>query len=240
VNLLLIEDDERVRRFVLKGLESEGFSVSVAVDGIEGLSKALSGVHDVIVLDLMLPGLEGRQLCRQLRAANVTTPVLMLTAMCATDNKVEGLRMGADDYMTKPFDFDEFLARIEALARRARGLLAASPSILRVGGITIERESMRVRKDGELIELTSKEYQLLELLVSAPGKVFSRPRILNKIWGYDADPLTNVVDVYIRRLRSKLGWDADSGCIRTVRNYGYRLDPEPVSSGQRSQPLGAM
>lgn len=225
MNLLLVEDDERVRRFVVKGLETEGFSVTAAETGVEGLTKALSGQHDVIVLDLMLPGLEGRQLCRKLRASNVNTPILMLTAMCATEDKVEGLRVGADDYMTKPFDFDEFLARIEALARRARGGVPAPPPVVSVGGITLDREAMQVFKDGQVVELTSKEYQLLELLVSAPGKVFSRPRILNKIWGYDADPLTNVVDVYIRRLRSKLNWDAEYGCIRTVRNYGYRLDP---------------
>lgn len=226
MNLLLVEDDERVRRFVVKGLETEGISVSVAADGVDGLAKALAGHHDVIVLDLMLPGLEGRQLCRQLRTARVETPVLMLTAMCAIENKVDGLRVGADDYMTKPFDFDEFLARIEALARRARGGMSTASAVLRVGDISIEHDAKRVRKDGQVVELTSKEYQLLELLVSAPGKVFSRTRILNKVWGYDADPLTNVVDVYIRRLRAKLGWDLDSGCIRTVRNYGYSFDPQ--------------
>jgi two-component system OmpR family response regulator len=227
MNLLLIEDDVRVRRFVVKGLEAEGFSVAVAEDGDEGLEKGLSGAFDVIVLDLKLPKLEGRAVCRELRARNVTTPVLILTAMASTEDKVECLRGGADDYLTKPFDFDELLARIEALVRRARGLMTEPPSVLRLGNITIERDAMRVRKDGEVVELTSKEYQLLEMFASAPGKVFSRPRILNKIWGYDADPLTNVVDVYIRRLRSKLNWDPEYGCIRTVRNYGYRLDPEP-------------
>jgi DNA-binding response OmpR family regulator len=225
MNLLLVEDDERVRRFVVKGLQTEGISGAVAEGGETGLAKALAGGHDVIVLDVMLPDLDGRQLCRQLRAARVNTPVLMLTAMCATEDKIEGLRAGADDYLAKPFDFDEFLARIEALARRAGGTLAAPPTLLKVGNVEINRDAMRVRRDGETIELTSKEYQLLELLATAPGKVFSRARILNKIWGYDSDPLTNVVDVYVRRLRAKLGWDAESGCIRTVRNYGYRLDP---------------
>jgi DNA-binding response OmpR family regulator len=225
MNLLLVEDDERVRRFVIKGLETEGFCVAVAADGHAGLAKALSGEHDVIVLDIMLPGLEGRQLCRQLRAAKVDTPVLMLTAMCATEEKIEGLRVGADDYMTKPFDFDEFLARIEALTRRARGTVTTVPSTLTFGDITIEHEAKRVRKNGETVELTSKEFQLLELLVSAPGKVFSRTRILNKVWGYDTDPLTNVVDVYIRRLRAKLDWNLARGYIRTARNYGYSFDP---------------
>jgi DNA-binding response OmpR family regulator len=225
MNLLLIEDDERVRRFVLRGLETEGFSVAVAEDGHTGLAKALTDEYDLIVLDLMLPGIEGRQLCRQLRAAQVHTPVLMLTAMAATEEKIEGLRVGADDYMTKPFDFDEFLARIEALTRRPRGAMTLQATVLQIGDITIEREAKRVRRGNEPIELTSKEFQLLELLAGAPTKVFSRSRILSKIWGYDSDPLTNVVDVYIRRLRSKLGWDLDKGPIRTVRNYGYRIDP---------------
>jgi two-component system, OmpR family, response regulator len=224
MSLLLVEDDERVRRFIVKGLETEGYSVTEAEDGRTGLAKALSGQHDVIVLDVMLPGLDGRDLCRQLRSARVNTPVLMLTAVCATEDKVEGLRVGADDYLTKPFDFDEFLARIEALVRRASGALAGPPPNTQVGDIVIEREAMRVRRGGDTIELTSKEYQLLDLLVGSPGKVLSRSRILNRIWGYDTDPLTNVVDVYVRRLRAKLGWDLDS-YIRTVRNYGYRLDP---------------
>jgi len=225
MNLLLIEDDERVRRFVVKGLEAEGMTVTVAENGGTGLAKAIAVQHDVIVLDLMLPDMDGRELCRQLRSSRVKTPVLMLTALCATEDKVDGLRAGADDYLTKPFDFDEFLARIEALARRFNGTLAAIPTVLQVGNIEIDRDARRVRRDGETLELTSKEYELLELLVSTPSKVFSRARILNKIWGYDTDPLTNVVDVYVRRLRAKLGWDLECGYIRTVRNYGYRLDP---------------
>lgn len=225
MNLLLVEDDERVRRFVVKGLETEGYSVNIAEDGRQGLEKALSGGHDVILLDVMLPGMNGHELCRQIRTACLNTPVLMLTALCATENKIEGLRGGADDYLTKPFDFDELVARIEALGRRAGGSLSPSADATRVGNIVIERDSRRVRKDGQEIELTTKEYQLLELLFNFPGKVLSRARILNKIWGYDTDPLTNVVDVYVRRLRSKLSWNLEYGHIRTVRNYGYRLDP---------------
>jgi two-component system OmpR family response regulator len=225
VNLLLVEDDERVRRFVVKGLESEGFTVTVAEDGPSGLAKALSGQHDVIVLDVMLPGMDGHEVCRRIRTARCGTPVLMLTALCATEDKVEGLRGGADDYLTKPFDFDELVARLEALARRAGGQVASSGDCVEVGDVVVEREARRVRRNGSEVELTSKEYQLLELLATSPGKVLSRARILNKIWGYDSDPLTNVVDVYVRRLRAKLSWDAESGHIRTVRNYGYRLDP---------------
>jgi len=225
MNLLLVEDDERVRRFVVKGLETEGFRVSVAEDGPTGLEKALNGEHDVIVLDVMLPGMNGHEVCRQIRTARRNTPVLMLTALCSTEDKVEGLRGGADDYLTKPFDFDELIARLEALARRAGNAMQAAPECITVGDVVIERDARRVRRGSTEIELTSKEYQLLDLLAGSPGKVLSRARILNKVWGYDTDPLTNVVDVYVRRLRAKLGWDLECGYIRTVRNYGYRLDP---------------
>jgi DNA-binding response OmpR family regulator len=141
----------------------------------------------------------------------VTTPVLMLTALDATEDKVEGLRGGADDYLTKPFDFDELLARIEALIRRGRGYEAKPDPRLVAGDLVLDRETMEVRKAGRVIDLTAKEFQLLEFLMSAPGKVMSRTRILNKVWGYDSDPLTNVVDVYIRRIRAKLECDPEPG-----------------------------
>lgn len=225
MDLLLVEDDERVRRFVLRGLEAEGYTVSTAPDGLDGYSRAVGGLFDVVILDAMLPGLDGRELCRKLRQADVTTPILMLTAIDHVTEKVSALRGGADDYMTKPFDFDELLARIEALGRRGRTLQAEPSAIVEVGNVRFDREAMRVTVDGEAIELTAKEFQMLDLLLGSPGKVFSRTRILNKIWGYDSDPLTNVVDVYIGRLRSKMGWDTETGWIRTIRNYGYRLDP---------------
>jgi DNA-binding response OmpR family regulator len=225
MELLLVEDDERVGRFVRRGLEAEGFSVTEAQDGIEGLRLGQRQTYDVIILDIMLPGLSGREVCRHLRKADVSTPILMLTALDHTDDKVECLRGGADDYLTKPFDFEELLARIEALARRGRGFSSEPPTVLEIGNLRIDRQSMRVLLDGEPVELTAKEYQLLELLLSSPGRVFSRTRILNKLWGYDSDPLTNVVDVYIRRLRGKMRWDRDTGWIRTIRSYGYRLDP---------------
>jgi DNA-binding response OmpR family regulator len=148
----------------------------------------------------------------------------MLTALDATEDKVEGLRGGADDYLTKPFDFDELLARIEALIRRGRGFEQKPDSRLAVGDIVLDRETMEVSRGGRVVELTAKEFQLLDLLMSAPGKVMSRTRILNKVWGYDSDPLTNVVDVYIRRIRAKLDLHADDGPIRTVRGYGYKLE----------------
>ena len=225
MDLLLVEDDERVLRFVRRGLEAEGYSVTAVQNGKDGIQRAQGENYDVLILDIMLPGLNGREVCRQLREVGVPTPILMLTALDHTDDKVECLRGGADDYLTKPFDFEELLARLEALARRGRGFPSEPPAMLEVGNITIDRKSMRVLLDGQPVELTAKEYQLLDLLLSSPGRVFSRTRILNKVWGYDSDPLTNVVDVYIRRLRAKMNWDRDTGWIRTIRNYGYRLDP---------------
>lgn len=223
--ILLVEDDERVRRFVLRGLEAEGYAVSVAPDGEEGLTKATAEEFDVIILDVRLPRLDGREVCRRLRAATISTPILMLTAMDQTEDKVVALREGADDYLTKPFDFDELLARIEALARRKAGFAAEPPNVLQIGNVRMERAAMRVLLNGCPVELTGREYQLLELLMCSRGKVLSRTRILNKVWGYDSDPLTNVVDVYVRRLRTKMQWDSDTGWIRTIRNYGYRFDP---------------
>ena len=229
MSLLLVEDDERVRRFVVRGLEAEGYSVSIACDGPEGFALAKAESFEVVILDVMLPGYSGKELCQRLRTAGVGAPILMLTALDAVEDTVDGLRSGADDYLTKPFDFDELLARIEALIRRSKGSVPEPARVLQAGDVTLDRESMTVRRQGRPIELTLKEFQLLELLMSSPGKMLSRTRILNKVWDYDSDPLTNVVDVYIRRLRTKLGWDPDHGLIRTLRGYGYKFDPgEPA------------
>lgn len=228
---LLVEDDERVRRFVIRGLESEGYRVSAAADGPRGFELASQNPFDVVILDLMLPGLSGKELCQRLRSAGVQVPILMLTALDALENKVEGLRSGADDYLTKPFDFEELLARIEALVRRSKGPMPHATAILRAGDVTLDREAHEVRQAGRHIELTSTEFQLLELLLANAGKVLSRTRILQKVWNCDSDPLTNVVDVYIRRLRTKLGWDAERGMLRTLRGYGYKLETEPDPPG---------
>lgn len=224
MDILLIEDDERVRHFVLRGLEAEGYTVAAAEDGVMGLERATSEPFDLILLDVMLPRKDGRAVCREIRGNKISVPIIMLTALDHTEDKVAALRGGADDYLTKPFDFDELLARIEALSRRSRGF-AEQAVELNIGNVKLQRDSMSVLLDGCPVELTPKEYQLLDLFLSAPRKVLSRSRILNKVWGYDSDPLTNVVDVYIRRLRSKMRWTSDNGWIKTVRNYGYRLDP---------------
>jgi len=226
MTLLLVEDDARVADFLTRGLEAEGYSVAHAGDGPSGLARATAGEpYELLILDVMLPGFNGRELTERLRAQGVATPILMLTALDATEDKVDGLRGGADDYLTKPFDFDELLARIEALIRRGRGFGEKPDSRLVVGELTLDRETMEVRLAGRPIELTAKEFQLLDLLMSAPGKVMSRTRILNKVWGYDSDPLTNVVDVYIRRIRAKLEIDPEHGPIRTIRGYGYKIEP---------------
>lgn len=225
MSLLLVEDDERVSRFVVRGLAAEGHAVAVASNAPQGLAMARAEPFDVLILDVMLPGYSGKDLCQRLRASGIGSPILMLTALDAVEDKVDGLRSGADDYLTKPFDFEELLARVEALIRRAKGSPAEPVRVLQAGDITLDRESKTVLRQGRLIELTAKEFQLLELLMSSPGKVMSRTRILNKVWNHDSDPLTNVVDVYIRRLRTKLGLDPDRGLIRTLRGYGYKLDP---------------
>ncbi len=225
-SLLLIEDDKRVAAFLERGLAVEGYVVELAADGRSGLALARSEPFDLIILDGMLPGLSGRDVLAQMRSGGVRTPVLMLTAMDATLDKIEGLRAGADDYLTKPFDFDELLARLEALLRRT-GAGAAPSGVVQAGSITLDRSAMSVTVNGAPVELTATEFQLLDLLMGAQGKVLSRARILNKIWGVGADPLTNIVDVYIRRLRAKLAMDAETGAIRTVRGFGYRFDVRP-------------
>lgn len=224
MNLLVVEDDPRVADFLARGLRAEGYLITVARTGPEGLELGRSQPFDLILLDLMLPGLSGLEVCQELRARQVLTPILMLTALDTTEDKIKGLRLGADDYLIKPFDVDELLARIEALIRRNRGFTADSKQLV-VGDLVFDRETMTVRRGEHPIELTAKELALLELLMSAPGKVFSRERILNRVWGYAEDPLTNVVDVYIRRLRGKIDDGHTLPLIKTLRGIGYKLDP---------------
>lgn len=222
MNILLIEDEARVADFIRRGLAAEGWSVDHAGDGETGLMHAQDADYDVILLDLMLPGIQGHDVCRKLRARKNTTPILMLTALDTSEEKVEGLRVGADDYLPKPFDFDELVARIEALRRRATNYAKADDqSILCLGGVSFDRASLRVEVEGREIDLSKKERDLLVLFMSNAGRVLSRERILNTVWGINEDPLTNVVDVYVGRVRRKIGDEGHR--IVTLRNVGYRM-----------------
>lgn len=225
--ILLVEDDERIVTFVKRGLEAEGYLIDVARDGDEAMRIAASPIYHLIVLDLMLPGTNGQEICRRLRAESVRTPILMLTAMDSLSHKVQGLRLGADDYLTKPFVFDELLARIEALLRRSGDYAAGEKAKeLMIADLVLDDKAKEVRRSGRAIELTPKEYALLYYLMKTPGEVHSRTRLLESVWGYSADPLTNVVDVYIRNLRRKLDHGHEKTLIKTVRGFGYKIEAE--------------
>ncbi|MDR6216107.1 response regulator transcription factor [Paracidovorax wautersii] len=226
MNILVVEDDARVADFLTRGLRAEGYTVELARTGPEGLALARAADSGVLVLDLMLPGLNGLELCQTLRAEGCQLPVLMLSALNETEDKVNGLRLGADDYLTKPFVFDELLARIEALLRRGREQRPRATT-LQVADLVLDRERMQASRAGQPIALTAKELAFLELLMSAPGRVYSRERILSNVWGTNEDPLTNVVDVYVRRLRAKIDEGHAVALLKTVRGFGYRLDDQP-------------
>ena len=232
MNILIVEDDRRVADFLERGLRAEGHTVHIARTGPEGLSLAhhlhrdlVGGAHPfVILLDVMLPGMSGLEVCQSLRAARVSTPILMLSALGTVEDRIAGLRLGADDYLAKPFAFEELLARIEALGRRSGHDLHVLPERLQVHDLVMDLASMRVYRAELGIELTARELALLELLMRHPGRIFSRERILSNVWGTHEDPLTNVVDVYIRRLRSKIDDGHERPLIHTVRGLGYRLE----------------
>ena len=224
MRVLLVEDDERIVDFVQRGLKAEGYAVEVARNGQEAIALGTVGKFQVIILDLGLPDINGRDVCERLRNAGVGTPILMLTARDTVQDKVTGLRSGADDYMTKPFAFEELLARIEVLMRRRNGEIKPETKEFQVADLVLNRETHEVRRGETLIELTPKEFSLLECFMRMPGKVLSRTRILEQVWGYSADPLTNVVDVYIRQLRRKIDDDYAIKLLKTVRGFGYKLD----------------
>ena len=225
MRILIVEDETRIADFLQRGLRAEGHFCLVANDGETGLSLALEGDFDLILLDLMLPGIHGHEVCQQLRMKQVNTPLIILSAMDSLDDVIAGLRMGADDYMTKPFSFEELLARIEAVMRRSSAI-ADQDQTLKAGPLVFDRKSLRFYADGTEIKLTAKELAIIELLMSNPGTLFSRERILNNVWGLNMDPLTNVVDVYIGKLRKKVACGSDSSMIETVRGMGYRLNLE--------------
>lgn len=223
--ILIVEDDERIVDFLRRGLKIEGYGIDTASTGQQAIDLATTVDYDLLILDLGLPDISGIQVCQHLRKNSITTPILMLTARDTLEDKVTGLRTGADDYMTKPFAFEELLARIEVLGRRLGGgeVKAKSPE-LRIADLVLNPETHEVGRGNQQIDLTPKEFALLECFMQMQGKVLSRTRILDRVWGYDADPLTNVVDVYIRQLRRKIDDDHEVKLLKTVRGYGYKLD----------------
>ncbi len=220
MKILVIEDDRTVGQYVKRGLEEARYQVDLVADGAEGLAVAAAGRHDLVVLDLRLPGLSGQEVLRTLRDRGVTLPILVLTAQDAVDFKVQALRMGADDYVTKPFALEELLARVEALGRRPK---AIAPPVLRVADLTLDSGSREVRRGERTIELTPKEYAVLEYLMRHHGHVMSRTLITEYAWDYHFDPGTNIVDVVINRLRKKIDQGSRPKLIHTVRGVGYVL-----------------
>ncbi|WP_179378767.1 response regulator transcription factor [Jannaschia marina] len=225
--LLLLEDEARIAAFVERGLKAEGYQVTVVPTGAEAINLGLGASWDVVVLDVMLPDIGGMEVCERLRAGGVTTPILMLTARDADEDVIEGLERGADDYLAKPFAFDVLLARLAALIRRGGAPVGGTAAqTARCGTLTLDRGRREGRIGGQVLGLTRLEFDVLWLLASDLSRVHSRERILSTAWSADADPMTNVVDVYVARLRKKLDL-AGAPRIITVRGVGYRLDTDP-------------
>lgn len=220
MKILVVEDDRKIASFIQRGLKEQGFVVEVCADGSEGYTRSISQVYDVIILDIMLPGRDGLSILRALREKKSTVPVILLTARSGLNERVEGLNLGADDYLPKPFYVEELIARIQAVVRRASGEQLTQ---LTSDGLVVNLITRDVLRGEERIDLTAREFNLLELLMRSPGRVFTRTQILEHVWGYDFDPQTNVVDVYIRRLRAKIDGSSESSWIETVRSVGYRF-----------------
>lgn len=224
MRILIVEDEPRIAQFLQRGLTSEGHFCVVATDGESGLELATEADFDLLLLDLLLPRMHGHEVCQQLRMSKLNIPVIILTALDSLDNVVEGLRMGADDYVTKPFAFEELLARIDTVMRRYQEF-SEKDQTLRAGPLHFDQRSLQLTVDGKEVRMTAKELAIIELLMSKPGTLFSRERILSNVWGLNMDPLTNVVDVYIGKLRKKIDGDSGQSMIETVRGLGYRLKP---------------
>ncbi len=221
MRLLLIEDDTKIASFVKKGLEESGFTVDHAAEGEDGLYLALNESYDVAVIDIMLPKLDGLTIIEEMRQRRINTPVIILSAKQTVDDRIKGLQTGGDDYLTKPFSFAELLARVQALIRRATG--TSDPTHLNAGDIYVDLLTREIIRSGEQIELQPREFALLEYLMRNKERVISRTMILEHIWGYDFDPQTDVVDVLVCRLRSKIDRNFDEKMIHTIRGVGYAL-----------------
>jgi len=223
MKILIVEDDARIAKFLQSALGAMGHFCVVANDGRTGYSLALDGDFDLVLLDLMLPEMHGHEVCQQLRMNKVNTPLIILSGMDSQGEIVAGLRMGADDYMTKPFSSEELMARIETIMRR-NSAIAIKNQILRAGPLEFDRQSLSFSVEGKEISMTAKELAIMELLMSHPGTMFSRERILNNVWGLDMDPTTNAVDVHIGKLRKKIDRGDGESTIETVYGLGYRLN----------------
>jgi DNA-binding response OmpR family regulator len=233
MRVLLVEDEARVARFVARGLREQAYAVDIAEDGEAALFQTSVNAYDVIILDLMLPKIDGLEVCREMRAAGVTTPVLMLTARDTVGDRITGLDTGADDYLTKPFAFAELLARLRAILRRGGEV---RPPLITVADLTIDTHAQRAARDGVAVSLTTKEYALLEFLARHAGKVVSRAEISEHVWDESYDPFTNLIDVYVGRLRRKIDTPSAVPLIHTRRGVGYVLtdDPGPEADARRS------
>jgi len=221
MRVLVVEDERKIAGFIRQGLEEQGIDVEVCGDGNDAYTMATTRIYDVIVLDIMLPGRDGLSILKNLRQRKNAVPVILLTARAEPNERVEGLELGADDYLTKPFFIEELVARIHAIVRRAAG---EQLSVLQADDLYVNLITREVRRGATAVELTSREFSLLTHLLRAPGRVFTRTQLLEHVWGYDFDPETNLVDVNIRRLRRKLGDDdAAAPLIETVRGVGYKV-----------------
>lgn len=225
MKILVVEDEKRIASFVRKGLEEQGFVVDLADNGIDGLHLAATEPYDAMVLDIMLPGRDGLSVLRELRAGASALPVILLTARTSLDERIEGLNLGADDYLPKPFYVEELVARIHAITRRAAGDEA---TVRRAGQVAMNLVTRETTAAGNAVDLTPREFNLLEFLMRSPGRVVTRTHILEHVWGYHFDPSTNIVDVYIRRLRKKLEEAGAEPIIETVRGVGYRIQDAPT------------
>ena len=224
MRVLVVEDQKKIASFIRKALQAEEFAVDVLHDGAEVISRTVTANFDVIILDIMLPGMDGLSVLRQLRKNQITTPVLLLSARGQPEERVEGLNCGADDYLPKPFILAELIARVRALGRRSGG---GRPVVLSVGDLKLDTVTHKAMRGARAVELSSREYRLLEFLMRSPGRVCGRMAIVESVWDYDFDPGTNLVDVYIMRLREKIDESSDVKLIHTVRGVGYVIRSSP-------------
>lgn len=219
MKILVLEDDRKLAGLMQKGLESQGFVVDLCLNGDDAYALAATRAYDALVLDIMVPGRDGLSILRNLREQNLTVPVVIVTARGALHERLEGFNLGADDYLAKPFFIDELIARLHAVARRAAG---HTPPLLENGGITVNLITRETSRAGRPVELTAREFALLTYLLRSPGQTFTRAQICEHVWSYHFDPGTNLVDVYVQRLRRKLDLGAEPSIIETIRGVGYR------------------